>query len=689
MYRILLLMIIASLPLSSAYSQKAADGAVNYKTIVQNSPRTIEKAAAKQAQKKEELAAGERLMGYYDTDDLPQSIYDYWAGTGLVYYPGDYYAANIFDTDVTEDFVRGKITGIRFALANNLVQIHSAFVCEFPADINQVIGYDPLSEVDLSSNFTPQQGWNTVYLDTPVEIKSDKWYAVGFEYTQEGTIYDTVAFPLVTDADIATDYPSKYGWWTYGDVMEEYGTDWYYWGYDYLDSNESLCLQAIVESDNFPDYDIRLRKLTVDSYVTGNGELNYSFQMRNYGNLAVSSYSVSIEIDGNVVATLDNPAELTFAYQTYSGSIALPEGFDTSSASHTFKAYVSSVNGADPEEGTSSDVLEATFSYYEAVASRQMHLVEQYTSVRCGYCPLGHDTLEKLLEDNPGKYAWVAIHSPQMGTDPYVAEDAIYLDYYFGAYSSIGYPSGVFDRIYLDDPDINDNGTIPVSLGWQSIYQSVAAEVINEAVDAAYEAIPAFVSVDIDASYDKETRQLDITVSGEGVATAQELLAGNVLTVYLTEDGISGTQEDYTNGNEADGYFIDYVHDNVLRQIVTPYYGDEINWSSGSSFSNTYSVTLADDMVAANMNVIAFVSGPIVVFNDNGTASNAPASGAYVNNANKIKLSETSGISSVSSTEGTKEAERYSVNGVKLSAPVKGVNIIKMSDGSVKKVIVK
>lgn len=40
------------------------------------------------------------------------------------------------------------------------------------------------------------------------------------------------------------------------------------------------------------------------------------------------------------------------------------------------------------------------------------------------------------------------------------------------------------------------------------------------------------------------------------------------------------------------------------------------------------------------------------------------------------------------STAGTKEVARYSVNGIRLSAPVKGINIVRMSDGTVKKVIV-
>lgn len=41
------------------------------------------------------------------------------------------------------------------------------------------------------------------------------------------------------------------------------------------------------------------------------------------------------------------------------------------------------------------------------------------------------------------------------------------------------------------------------------------------------------------------------------------------------------------------------------------------------------------------------------------------------------------------SSENAEELSRFSVNGQRLDAPQKGVNIVKMSDGSVKKVVVK
>ena len=49
---------------------------------------------------------------------------------------------------------------------------------------------------------------------------------------------------------------------------------------------------------------------------------------------------------------------------------------------------------------------------------------------------------------------------------------------------------------------------------------------------------------------------------------------------------------------------------------------------------------------------------------------------------------ETTGIDKVATSSDVKELSRYSVNGQRLSAPAKGLNIVKYSDGSVKKVVV-
>ena len=54
----------------------------------------------------------------------------------------------------------------------------------------------------------------------------------------------------------------------------------------------------------------------------------------------------------------------------------------------------------------------------------------------------------------------------------------------------------------------------------------------------------------------------------------------------------------------------------------------------------------------------------------------------------KIVEFDATGIDKVTTSTNAKEVSRYSANGQRLSAPAKGLNIVKYSDGSVKKVAV-
>ena len=53
-----------------------------------------------------------------------------------------------------------------------------------------------------------------------------------------------------------------------------------------------------------------------------------------------------------------------------------------------------------------------------------------------------------------------------------------------------------------------------------------------------------------------------------------------------------------------------------------------------------------------------------------------------------IEEYDVTGIDNVTTSSDVKEISRYSVNGQRLKVPTKGLNIVKYSDGSVKKVVV-
>ena len=60
-----------------------------------------------------------------------------------------------------------------------------------------------------------------------------------------------------------------------------------------------------------------------------------------------------------------------------------------------------------------------------------------------------------------------------------------------------------------------------------------------------------------------------------------------------------------------------------------------------------------------------------------------------ITNAAKAQVqAATTAIQGVSSNTGTTEVARYNADGVRLQAPARGINIVRMSDGTVRKVVV-
>ncbi len=629
--------------------------------FVSTEPSSLEFGKSNATMRKIEMTDDERLIGFYTTDDLP----DLSSGAyeGFTSNLGQLKVGAVFDNNVIGKYVGGEITKMRFALACETA-VANVFICEVSTnyDLGSVV-----AEVDLSSVQTVS-GWNDVVLDTPITIAEDTYYLIGYEYTQVSGGY-----PVVSDKDLDVDYNSDYGFIVYGDFG--YGVDWYF-----VNGGGNLCVQAVVKGGNIAD-DIAISALSADIYYSIGSEYNYSFNIKSDGSEIPSSYSLTLELDGAVIETLYDPIHLTTSQQTVSGSINLGDDFE-SGTRHTFSVAVEKINGNTPEQNIGDDKVETTFMVYSGSVDRQKHVIEQFTSTYCTYCPRGDAVLETLMDDNPDKYACVSIHTIMMGSDPYYVTDgwANYLE----TYSDLeGYPSATFSRYILDDKELNENGTLAIGIGYSN--NTTAARLINESIDRGYEHIPAFVSVDISTDYDVNTRVLTIKVSGNGVDIAKDLLDGNPLTVYLTEDGLIGRQ--YSSGVWVD----EYLHNDVMRLIANEYpWGDEINWTSDSSYENEIVAILENDWDWENMKVVALISGPMV-YSAPGGLYWGNKDEAYVNNANQVWLTNgnVTGISSVLTDANAVETARYTTDGRSLSSATKGINIVRMSDGSVRKVVVR
>lgn len=171
---------------------------------------------------------------------------------------------------------------------------------------------------------------------------------------------------------------------------------------------------------------------------------------------------------------------------------------------------------------------------------------------------------------------------------------------------------------------------------------------------------------------------------------------GNLLAEYAMESDIVATKRNYW----FPGMFVfpdteDPVWNKLAQQTV------EVG--STATIDLADQVTDADNMDAAivksiekvsNDNVVATMNGSKLVIEGKKVGNTtitlkANSNGVTATTTLSVKVDEPTGISNVENASDIYEVARYTVDGKRIAAPQKGINIVRMSDGSTRKVVVK
>jgi hypothetical protein len=531
------------------------------------------------------LGENQMIMGHYDSDDYATD------GLGITGLPGTIPIGTILTPDELAMFQGGQIVKFRVALSASTT-VSRVFVIPVSASGN----FGTTTAWSCSVNSV---GWNEITLPTPYEINLDANTSlmIGFDYNQTSSNYP------ISAVEVGDIYPS----YIY------YQNSWQNVG---LDSYGNLGVQCIVESENFPDYAIGVSDLYVPNFIQKDEAIYYIFATRNSGvagSIEAGACTYDIFIDGNLVTTVSNTEAITRNYSDIYGEIPT-DGLAI--GRHTLTVTVNSLFGEPVENPASKS---ASFVIYETGFERQMHLIEEFTSNSCTYCPLGASMLSILmgLRDD---IAMVAIHGNQSTTDPCNTAQCDNLFNYMGAG---GWPYAAFDRSVGWEDDKN----IAVGIGYNAQYQQQVAEELSNFLDDLAQT-PSFATININSKIDAETNVATITVEGQLTPGFSSIMGEDAkLTVYLTEDSII-----YRQLNQG-RWVQNYQHDHVLRVALDSEFGNDLN-INGNTFKNEFTYTLPSDWKSDKMDVVAFISRPLA----NG------ATGVYtdmfVNQANKRKLGE-------------------------------------------------
>lgn len=248
----------------------------------------------------------------------------------------------------------------------------------------------------------------------------------------------------------------------------------------------------------------------------------------------------------------------------------------------------------------SCDVIEGpyvdpNFNGVDTSAQARKILLEDYTGATCSNCPDAAEQADAIAHQFPGRVIVLGVHAgffaepkPPTYTDDFRNPTSTAWDNFFGI-SAVGNPNGMVNR--LDYPNSQHVKSFP---SWASICGQELAKETD-------------LTIGINPSYIEGSRQLTIDVA---VTSLDNLDDGPYhLFVGIREDSIISPQKSTTEtGATID--VLDYVHMHMLREGVTPPFGEVIaplNLNLGETVEKSYQITLSQDYVAKNVSVIAFV----------------------------------------------------------------------------------
>lgn len=640
----LLLSAFAMLLALTAGAQKFQASKCDVKLDVQKA--TVVKSDAKKAPAKS-VAENQRLVGYYSTDDCDAYI----GATGLT---GNNPVGALLSASDLAPYYGAKIVGIRFNLGQGS-SASNVFVKNITADGNIQ------DFVTVAKNITSPAGddntgtWQTVMFDADKQfVLSDEYTGLMIGYTYKQTSKN---YPVGM-------YTGAYGvLYMYANIPASQGGNgeaWYSMGSDY----GAPSIQLIAENDKFSPNAIMPFDFGKFNVVVGESK-EVGIRLANLGT-KFESLDFTTTLEGKT--SKEQHVDLGKDYGA-GGTFTLNVPFEAASKPGKYEVTftVTKVNGvANGATVTSAKGINNTL----AKKLKKVAVVEEFTGTKCGWCPRGHVGMHNLSEQYGDQFIGIAMHQ-------YSSADPMYIEDYFLGFT--GAPSAVADRTTYGDP-----------------YYDMPA-----AVEAALADYPV-AAVSVSGEYNADSTEVEAT------AKVTSLVSGQYEVAYmLVADGLSNklssawkqanyfnkTQGAYKSKSEIPEdlqYLWDQpasynqVYNDVL--IASSYSNSENQAEFGEFVENgvttgNYTLTMPTKKALKKVIDKEKVSVVAVIID--------PETGAILNAGKALVGAGSTGIITVNNSTNATVVARYAADGTKVSAPVKGLNIIKMSDGTTRKVMVK
>ena len=497
----------------------------------------------------------------------------------------------------------------------------------------------------------PQAGWNAVLFDNGVAIEEGKSYYLGYTYCQR---YNDATVSVVGQPMSETTFIKR------GPAAE----------WEDISSAGVGSIEALVGGDNMPQVDVALTDAI--GMQTTPGVLSINTTIVNRGQADLTDYDLTFSAEGyNYVYTASTLIASGTTGVVTSVLYDVPDGVGFEKP---LTVTITRVAGGEDETPDNNSVG-------VGVKVQRSVVVEEFTGTGCGWCPRGLVGMDLMHEQFGLNFVGIAIHQ-------YNSSDPMYPSRYkyIGLYIA---PCCLIDRSFECDPYY---GT-----GNENDYRHILVDFEQEMN------LGALVSVSVDAVWDNPDDPNGVKATIKVVP--QTNINGAKLGIVLLADSLRGTSSAWKQSNYYTQYSSSQLGDDLGQfgsggangtstffwdfndVVINTYYeGGQYemnlgNLSKGDAQTVEYELafpTKATLRAALKLNCIAAAAFVI-------------DSSGKILNAGKIYVTETNGIRDISKTADSnlREVARYTLDGRMVTTPQRGVNIVRLSDGSTIKVFVR
>lgn len=501
---------------------------------------------------------------------------------------------------------------------------------------------DYTQEIQVSSL---SAGKNDIELSSPFTVNQEEIY-IGYSFVLKKQGYPILCKGIGSPGSFYFRYSDEYGW-------QDFSGD------------GRLGLQILLDGGTYPEDGAIVMPFDPNYVVEKGKSVNIPITVINNGKNQLKTISYTITNgDGSVTAE----KTVKVGSIAYNGIANIEVSFDSDNTpvKSLRTLTVTKANG-EPNSAISSPVGSVgNYSVSGSVItvnekSKAVPVVEEFTGTWCGWCPRGIVGMNKAHERFGEDVVLIALHSDIMG---------IYDSY--GIYTS-GFPNARLNRTFDFDPN--------------------AKEMISQIEYAMTKAVPG--SIQVYAGW-TDSKQTSIYIDTKTLFQYNDKSADYAIGYVILEDGMKGSGSDWAQAN----YYSGYINTDGME-----YWFNAPESVSGLEF---------DHVAVASWNAVfgtdgsvkkTFEAGETMNYRFKADISSNPLiqdkqklsvvaylidrSTGYIINAGKTTISDD--ITGIISEEkdATIPTIRYNVAGQVINSPKKGLNIIKLTDGTTRKVFVK